>query len=97
MSASDCCSGVVGRAWASVWPAIGGHGDAGANRRLLFRDPDPDGDVVNLFTPVTVAAIEKFALYARWVWMLGRSRMRERSGRGRKLPRSRFRSAGRSR
>ncbi len=29
------------------------------NRSLLFRDPD--GNVVNFFTPVTPAAIEKFA------------------------------------
>ncbi|MGC4769710.1 VOC family protein [Micromonospora sp. DT44] len=29
------------------------------NRSLLFRDPD--GNLVNLFTPVTPAAIEKFA------------------------------------
>ena len=29
------------------------------NRSLLFRDPD--GNLVNLFTPVTAAAIEKFA------------------------------------
>ncbi|HEX3712736.1 MAG TPA: VOC family protein [Trebonia sp.] len=29
------------------------------NRSLLFRDPD--GNLVNLFTPVTTAAIEKFA------------------------------------
>ena len=30
------------------------------NRSLLFRDPD--GNLVNFFTPVTPAAIEKFAL-----------------------------------
>ena len=29
------------------------------NRALLFRDPD--GNLVNLFTPVTPAAVEKFA------------------------------------
>ena len=29
------------------------------NRSLLFRDPD--GNLVNLFTPVTAAAVEKFA------------------------------------
>ncbi|MEU1489413.1 VOC family protein [Streptomyces sp. NPDC005776] len=29
------------------------------NRALLFRDPD--GNLVNFFTPVTLAAIEKFA------------------------------------
>ncbi|MFJ3702359.1 MULTISPECIES: VOC family protein [Streptomyces] len=29
------------------------------NRSLLFRDPD--GNLVNLFTPVTPAAVEKFA------------------------------------
>ncbi len=29
------------------------------NRSLLFRDPD--GNLVNFFTPVTAAAIEKFA------------------------------------
>jgi len=29
------------------------------NRSLLFRDPD--GNLVNFFTPVTPAAIEKFA------------------------------------
>ena len=33
------------------------------NRALLFRDPD--GNLVNLFTPVTPAAIEKFAGSAR--------------------------------
>ncbi|WP_449372084.1 VOC family protein [Arthrobacter psychrolactophilus] len=33
------------------------------NRSLLLRDPD--GNLVNLFTPVTVAAIEKFAAFAR--------------------------------
>ncbi|PYI64300.1 glyoxalase [Arthrobacter livingstonensis] len=33
------------------------------NRSLLLRDPD--GNLVNLFTPVTAAAIEKFAAYAR--------------------------------
>lgn len=33
------------------------------NRSLLFRDPD--GNLINLFTPVTAAAIEKFATYAR--------------------------------
>ncbi|MFF2031069.1 VOC family protein [Arthrobacter sp. NPDC058192] len=33
------------------------------NRSLLFRDPD--GNLVNLFTPVTAAAIEKFASYVR--------------------------------
>jgi len=29
------------------------------NRSLLFRDPD--GNLVNFFTPVTAAAIKKFA------------------------------------
>ena len=29
------------------------------NRSLLFRDPD--GNLVNFFTPVTAAAVEKFA------------------------------------
>jgi hypothetical protein len=29
------------------------------NRSLLFRDPD--GNLVNFFTPVTPAAIDKFA------------------------------------
>ena len=29
------------------------------NRALLFRDPD--GNLVNFFTPVTPAAVEKFA------------------------------------
>lgn len=29
------------------------------NRSLLFRDPD--GNLVNFFTPVTPAAVEKFA------------------------------------
>jgi predicted enzyme related to lactoylglutathione lyase len=33
------------------------------NRSLLFRDPD--GNLVNLFTPITAAAIEKFASYVR--------------------------------
>jgi predicted enzyme related to lactoylglutathione lyase len=33
------------------------------NRSLLFRDPD--GNLVNLFTPVTAAAIEKFSSFAR--------------------------------
>ena len=33
------------------------------NRSLLFRDPD--GNLVNLFTPVAPAAIEKFARYDR--------------------------------
>ncbi|MDQ1583974.1 MAG: hypothetical protein QOF36_2028 [Microbacteriaceae bacterium] len=33
------------------------------NRSLLFRDPD--GNLINLFTPVTPAAIEKFATSAR--------------------------------
>ena len=33
------------------------------NRSLLFRDPD--GNLVNLFTPVTAEAIEKFSSYAR--------------------------------
>jgi predicted enzyme related to lactoylglutathione lyase len=33
------------------------------NRSLLFRDPD--GNLINLFTPATPAAIEKFATYAR--------------------------------
>lgn len=33
------------------------------NRSLLLRDPD--GNLVNLFTPVTAAAIEKFATYTR--------------------------------
>ncbi|MFG3319859.1 VOC family protein [Streptomyces sp. NPDC048171] len=33
------------------------------NRALLFRDPD--GNLVNLFTPVTPAAVEKFADSAR--------------------------------
>ncbi|MFB7651940.1 MULTISPECIES: VOC family protein [unclassified Streptomyces] len=33
------------------------------NRALLFRDPD--GNLVNLFTPVSPAAIEKFADSAR--------------------------------
>ncbi|MFJ6463891.1 VOC family protein [Streptomyces sp. NPDC091387] len=33
------------------------------NRALLFRDPD--GNLVNFFTPVTPAAIEKFAPRAR--------------------------------
>lgn len=32
------------------------------NRSLLFRDPD--GNLVNLFTPVSEAAIAKFARYA---------------------------------
>jgi len=31
------------------------------NRSLLFRDPD--GNLVNVFTPVTEAAIQKFARY----------------------------------
>jgi catechol 2,3-dioxygenase-like lactoylglutathione lyase family enzyme len=33
------------------------------NRALLFRDPD--GNLVNFFTPVTPAAVEKFADVAR--------------------------------
>ncbi|MCX4747309.1 VOC family protein [Kitasatospora sp. NBC_01287] len=33
------------------------------NRSLLFRDPD--GNLVNFFTPVTPAAIERFARQAR--------------------------------
>ncbi|MHC3472853.1 VOC family protein [Streptomyces sp. 7R007] len=33
------------------------------NRSLLFRDPD--GNLVNFFTPVTPAAREKFARFAR--------------------------------
>lgn len=33
------------------------------NRSLLFRDPD--GNLINLFTPVSAAAIEKFATYVR--------------------------------
>lgn len=33
------------------------------NRSLLFRDPD--GNLINFFTPVTAAAIEKFARFAR--------------------------------
>lgn len=33
------------------------------NRSLLFRDPD--GNLVNLFTPVSAAAIEKFSRGAR--------------------------------
>ncbi|MBW4095650.1 MAG: VOC family protein [Acidobacteria bacterium] len=33
------------------------------NRSLLLRDPD--GNLINLFTPVAPAAIEKFAAYAR--------------------------------
>ena len=33
------------------------------NRSLLFRDPD--GNLVNLFTPVTPEAIEKFSRYRR--------------------------------
>lgn len=33
------------------------------NRSLLFRDPD--GNLVNLFTPVTAAGLAKFAAYAR--------------------------------
>lgn len=33
------------------------------NRALLFRDPD--GNLVNVFTPVTPAAVEKFAGVAR--------------------------------
>jgi predicted enzyme related to lactoylglutathione lyase len=33
------------------------------NRSLLFRDPD--GNLVNFFTPVTPDAIEKFARYER--------------------------------
>jgi predicted enzyme related to lactoylglutathione lyase len=33
------------------------------NRSLLLRDPD--GNLVNLFTPVTPAAVEKFSRYAR--------------------------------
>jgi predicted enzyme related to lactoylglutathione lyase len=33
------------------------------NRSLLFRDPD--GNLVNFFTPVTPAAVEKFARHAR--------------------------------
>ncbi|WP_399887240.1 VOC family protein [Streptomyces sp. BBFR51] len=33
------------------------------NRALLFRDPD--GNLVNFFTPVTPAAVEKFAGFAR--------------------------------
>ena len=33
------------------------------NRALLFRDPD--GNLVNFFTPVTPAAVEKFAGVAR--------------------------------
>ena len=33
------------------------------NRSLLFRDPD--GNLINLFTPVTPAAVEKFAHYER--------------------------------
>jgi predicted enzyme related to lactoylglutathione lyase len=33
------------------------------NRSLLFRDPD--GNLINLFTPATPAAIEKFATYTR--------------------------------
>ncbi|MDT0613539.1 VOC family protein [Streptomyces lancefieldiae] len=33
------------------------------NRALLFRDPD--GNLVNFFTPVTPAAVEKFAAFTR--------------------------------
>ena len=33
------------------------------NRSLLLRDPD--GNLVNLFSPVTAAALEKFSRYAR--------------------------------
>jgi catechol 2,3-dioxygenase-like lactoylglutathione lyase family enzyme len=33
------------------------------NRSLLLRDPD--GNLVNLFSPVTPAAVEKFSRYAR--------------------------------
>jgi catechol 2,3-dioxygenase-like lactoylglutathione lyase family enzyme len=33
------------------------------NRSLLLRDPD--GNLVNLFTPVTPAAVEKFSRYER--------------------------------
>ena len=33
------------------------------NRSLLFRDPD--GNLVNLFTPVSAAAVEKFASFSR--------------------------------
>jgi catechol 2,3-dioxygenase-like lactoylglutathione lyase family enzyme len=33
------------------------------NRSLLFRDPD--GNLVNFFTPVTPEAIEKFARFQR--------------------------------
>jgi len=33
------------------------------NRSLLFRDPD--GNLVNLFTPVSAAAVEKFASFPR--------------------------------
>ena len=33
------------------------------NRSLLFRDPD--GNLINLFTPVAPAAVEKFAHYER--------------------------------
>lgn len=33
------------------------------NRSLLFRDPD--GNLINLFTPVTSAAIRKFTSFAR--------------------------------
>ena len=33
------------------------------NRSMLFRDPD--GTLVNLFTPASAAAIEKFARYER--------------------------------
>ena len=33
------------------------------NRSLLFRDPD--GNLVNLFTPVTPDAVQKFARYER--------------------------------
>ena len=33
------------------------------NRSLLLRDPD--GNLVNLFTPVTPAAVEKFSRHAR--------------------------------
>jgi hypothetical protein len=37
----------------------GAHNDALGNRSVLFRDPD--GNLVNLFTPATEEAIKRFS------------------------------------
>jgi len=55
-SSSGQLSEAGGRDWRL--PGSGAHNDALGHRSLLFRDPD--GNLVNFFTPVSPEAIKKF-------------------------------------